>query len=276
MRSGNPHSGIYEAETTRTLDASIPTPQKNQGGTMIVSGRACGDVNAFNFELWSGEVKNVSPNIGACRAGDTMVYEDASPICSVPTTVRMREGCAGGGKGPLISPDVSLTLAAHNDQALFGVDCYNQQLTGDVSKTFTARSADADKVPCITNRVTDSRRLSVETFSVRRLTPLECERLMGFPDGHTVPSFAMSDLNDDLVEYFWRVHSVWATLNNVRKPKTPKQIRAWLLRICNAATCPDAPRYKACGNSMCVNVMMWLGCRLLMVESLLEQARDTM
>ena len=30
--------------------------------------------------------------------------------------------------------------------------------------------------------------------------------------------------------------------------------------------CPDAPRYKACGNSMCVNVMAWLGHRIDAME----------
>lgn len=62
--------------------------------------------------------------------------------------------------------------------------------------------------------------------SVRRLLPLECERLMGFPDNHTrIP---------------WR-----------GKPEEE---------------CPDAPRYKACGNSMCVNVMRWIGMRIENVE----------
>ncbi len=57
---------------------------------------------------------------------------------------------------------------------------------------------------------------------VRRLTPVECERLMGFPDNYTrIP---------------WR-----------GKPEEE---------------CPDGHRYKACGNSMCVNVMRWLGMRI--------------
>ncbi len=57
---------------------------------------------------------------------------------------------------------------------------------------------------------------------VRRLTPVECERLMGFPDNYTrIP---------------WR-------------GKLEEE-------------CPDGPRYKACGNSMCVNVMRWLGMRI--------------
>ena len=64
--------------------------------------------------------------------------------------------------------------------------------------------------------------------SVRRLTPIECERLMGFPANWTrIP---------------WR-----------GKP---------------AEDCPDGPRYKACGNSMGVNVMRWIGTRIQEVEDI--------
>ncbi len=59
-------------------------------------------------------------------------------------------------------------------------------------------------------------------LQVRRLMPVECERLQGFPDYHTrIP---------------WRV-----------KP---------------AADCPDSLRYKAIGNSMAVPVMRWIGARI--------------
>jgi DNA (cytosine-5)-methyltransferase 1 len=59
-------------------------------------------------------------------------------------------------------------------------------------------------------------------WGVRRLTPTECERLQGFPDGWTaIP---------------------WGK-------KTPED-------------CPDGPRYKALGNSMAVNVMCWIGERI--------------
>ena len=54
------------------------------------------------------------------------VFEDASPTLkasqqspSVAYTVRNREGKPGGGKGPLVSEDTSLTLARANDQVLF-------------------------------------------------------------------------------------------------------------------------------------------------------------
>jgi DNA (cytosine-5)-methyltransferase 1 len=59
--------------------------------------------------------------------------------------------------------------------------------------------------------------------SVRRLTPVECERLQGFPDGYTLIP--------------WRGK--------------------------RATDCPDGPRYKAIGNSKAVPVVRWLGLRLL-------------
>ncbi len=63
---------------------------------------------------------------------------------------------------------------------------------------------------------------------VRRLTPVECERLQGFPDNYTqIP---------------WR-----------NKP---------------AEDCPLGHRYKALGNSMAVPVMHWLGKRIKMVDAL--------
>ena len=37
MMSGNPHSGIYEADTTRTLDLNGGSPACNQGGVAIVT-----------------------------------------------------------------------------------------------------------------------------------------------------------------------------------------------------------------------------------------------
>ena len=60
------------------------------------------------------------------------------------------------------------------------------------------------------------------TALVRRLTPLECERLQGFPDNYTLIP--------------WR-----------GKP---------------AEECPDGLRYRAVGNSMAVTVVRWIGVRI--------------
>jgi DNA (cytosine-5)-methyltransferase 1 len=58
--------------------------------------------------------------------------------------------------------------------------------------------------------------------AVRRLTPVECERLQGYRDNYTqIP---------------WRGHA--------------------------ADECPDGPRYKALGNSMAIPVIVWIGQRI--------------
>lgn len=60
-------------------------------------------------------------------------------------------------------------------------------------------------------------------YTVRKLTPVECERLQGFPDN-------------------------WTKIPFRNKPQEE---------------CPDSPRYKALGNSMAVPVMEWIGLRVL-------------
>lgn len=83
-----------------------------------------------------------------------------------------------------------------------------------------------DMRPTLTRRSCKDSPVVTSGYCVRRLTPVECERLQGFPDDWTaIP---------------WR-----------GKP---------------AEECPDTPRYKALGNSMAVPVMRWIGERIAMVE----------
>jgi DNA (cytosine-5)-methyltransferase 1 len=116
----------------------------------------------------------------------TAADAQASVGADRPILMRQREGKDGGGKGPLISEEKSLTLATSNDQVLS------------------------------------------TAMQVRRLTPVECERLQGFPDNFTrIP---------------WK-----------KKP---------------AQECPDGPRYKALGNSMAVPCMRWIGERIDQVNKI--------
>lgn len=43
MKSPNPHSGIYKADTSRTLDLNGGSPACNQGGVMILEPQDCGN-----------------------------------------------------------------------------------------------------------------------------------------------------------------------------------------------------------------------------------------
>ena len=71
-------------------------------------------------------------------------------------------------------------------------------------------------------------------MAVRRLTPVECERLQGFPDDFT---------------------------------KIPYRNKS-------ADKCPDGPRYKALGNSMAVPVMRWIGERIEAVDEIVRAGKE--
>ena len=129
--------------------------------------------------------------------------------------IRMRAGKEGGGKGALVQMEKSGTLATTNDQTLIyenhAQDArYTEKTT---CQTVTSRyGTGGNNVP-----------LTIEKKScVRRLTPVEVERLQGFPDNYT------------------------------RIPYRGKP----------ESECPDGPRYKAIGNSWAVPVVRWIGKRI--------------
>ena len=90
----------------------------------------------------------------------------------------------------------------------------NAEIGVDVGTTLSARQYKDPPITAVTRCV------------VRRLTPVECERLQGFPDNWT---------------------------------QVPYRGRS-------SEECPDGPRYKAIGNSMAVPVMRWIGRRMQEVD----------
>ena len=74
-----------------------------------------------SYTLNTAEVHAVVvPTLNASGSGtERPGGQGAEPGFYVPTAMRMREGKEGGGKGPLLSEDKSLTLASGNDQSLF-------------------------------------------------------------------------------------------------------------------------------------------------------------
>lgn len=117
----------------------------------------------------------------------------------------------------------------------------NAEIGSDMAPAQTARQFKDPQIACIAD---DNAKAAVDVdmcdslkvggappmigtkWEVRRLTPRECERLQGFPDD-------------------------WSRIPWRGRP---------------AGECPDAPRYKALGNSMAVPVMRWIGERIAMVE----------
>lgn len=81
-------------------------------------------------------------------------------------------------------------------------------------------------------------------YRVRRLTPLECCRLQGFPDDWT-DNLAITEPTQAQVDYWWQVWVRWAKAGGLKKPKTRTQVRKWLA---NPVT--DRALYKLWGNGI--------------------------
>lgn len=168
MLSDIPHSGYYEADTARTLDAlQCGYPGCNQGGMAVVE-----------------------PSVVCCETFHcTTEYDIAQPLKAIDC------------KDPLV--------VAH------GVDCRNATEYED--QTGALQSSACHNMN--SNNVVRVR------YIVRRLTPLECERLQGYPDG-------------------------WTDIGEWVDSKGKKHKEA------------DSPRFKALGNSIALPPWKWVLKRL--------------
>jgi DNA (cytosine-5)-methyltransferase 1 len=175
-----------------------------------------------------------------------------------------------GASGPMSDVSLARTLAAHAPR----YDSETETLIAQVSAAPSPATGPEDG----------------KYEGVRRLTPLEAERLQGFPDGWTLWG---SDVRTALVDY-WTIHatapeerhaverllahaphssaataSLAAYLAQCIRSLRPRDRRAWRPRLRVLA---DAPRYRLLGNAVAVPVAAWLFQRLAHVDSRL--ARD--
>lgn len=120
-----------------------------------------------------------NPDLAHClRSGASKAdkHESTTYIAQSVTAFKVRGGCDGGGKGYLGSEDAAFTLSTNQDQYLAqpivlmdqGGSVMNVNTDGTVG---TLRRETHGHEPII-----------LQKMQVRRLTPLECHRLQGFPD----------------------------------------------------------------------------------------------
>ena len=159
MLSDNPHSGIYEADTSRTLDCNGGSPACNQGGMMVVEPV---------YAVTTGEF--------------TAVGQEQTP--------------------PLMARD-------WKDPPVVGRPC--------------------------------------EEYLVRRLTPDECFRLQGYPDGWC-KDLEISDPAEEDIRFWTEVFQEWDAING--KPERIRSRNAILKWL--TAPGSDAAEYKAYGNGVAV------------------------
>lgn len=215
-----------------------------------------------NFECYDN-AQGVSVTLCARRAKDTLEIEAPLSFKSKPS-----EKARGIGDEVEVAP--CLSAISCDASVAFGINANG--VTETAAMPFRMECAD----PLATRHQCGVLQLGVAAmrYLVRRLTPTECERLMGLPDGWTLPAFAPGGITDALVAEFRAIHDTFGAImagyagKPPPKPKTAKWVRRWLERIADPATCPDAPRYKACGNGWATNQPRWIALRIFAVEGI--------
>ena len=230
MKSGNPHSGFYEAQTARTLDCNCNNPSSNQGGIAVVAvqGSMIGRDDK-NGPQGSGVNEDVCFSLtGADR------HAVAYPTyCTSKNSYFMRA-----------EKELANTLVAtdYKDPPVI-----NDVRTASGKDVFGTISASMDSKQWLGNQEAFSGDYHIiePDYIVRRLTPTECARLQGFPDWWCSGLGTEEPTEDDLA--FWR--EVFETHRKIAgtstKPKTDKQIIKWLKDPHS-----DSAEYKMWGNGV--------------------------
>ena len=234
MMSDNPHSGFYEAETSRTLDRSGGDPTCNQGGICVV------EPVAFT-QNQRDEVRDLGEKSAALAAEPGMKQQTF--VLQGNMIGRKDEN---GPQGDGVNEDVCFTLDATDRHAVCAPEDVYAMTTGsymqvakEVAPTLMARDyKDPTTIAPVPQKV---------NYTVRRLTPTECARLQGFPDWWCRNLGTEDSTEEELA--FWA--DVFEThrkiVTHAKKPKTEKQIRKWL-----ADPYTDSAEYRIWGNGICL------------------------
>lgn len=232
MKSANPHSGIYEAETARTLDTSIPDPNKNAGGMAVVSvqGSMIGRADK-NGPQGSGIGKDVSFTLTEADRHAVCYQDKVGSLCAsdykFPQQQQIEEGKA-----------VVERVAVENYQH----SGYRESNTAGTLKSTGGTNSGGSESVIVENR-----------YVVRRLTPTECALLQGFPPDWCSGLETIKPTDDDIS--FWS--EVWEThriiIGTSTKPKNRNQIIKWL-----DDPHSDAAEYKMWGNGVALPCVVFV------------------
>ena len=228
MKSDNPHSGFYEADTSRTLDANGGNPGCNQGGIAVV---------AVQGSMIGRDDRNGPQGSG--------VNED---VCFSLT---------GADRHAVAYPTYCTSKNSHFTRAekelantLVATDYKDPPVINDVQtasgkEVFGTLSASMGSKQWLGYQEAFSGDYHIvePEYIVRRLMPTECARLQGFPDWWCGDLGIENPTESEIA--FWR--EVFETHRKIvrtsTKPKTEKQIVKWLKNPHS-----DSAEYKMWGN----------------------------
>lgn len=216
---------------------------------------------------------------------------------NVPLSLKVRQGCAGGGKGALITKDKTGTLGTVNDITLFypvyeasiqnhftaasenvasslvAIDgkeapvvsfpVLNDQMGSSITvgdDLSPALRTGSQHEPCVLDKTTYDVTEDTTTYIVRRITPTECARLQGFPDWWC-DGTEIEDPTGGEMEFWRGVFDEWCEING-KKRKTDNQIRKWL-KTENS----DSAKYKMWGNGVALPCVDYVMCSIARKEN---------
>ncbi len=234
MKSDNPHSGVYEADTSRTLDCGGGSPACNQGGMAIVEsyalqGSMIGRADK-NGPQGDGVNEDVSFTLNTCDK-HAVVYAIDRETFNCGQNFARNLGISNAG--------VSSTLNAQGPSAV-ATPVY----TSSKASFFTNAQADTANTLVATD-YKDPPLINDVGYTVRRLTPQECALLQGMPTWWCQDIGIENPTDEDMA--FWR--DVFEThrlaVSPEKKPKTDKQILKWLKNPHS-----DSAEYRMWGNGI--------------------------
>lgn len=271
MKSDNPRSGIYEAETARTLDGNGGNPSCNQGGIAVVAFtqnqrdevRDLGDHSAVvcanagtkqqTFVLQGSMIGRENKN---GPQGDG-INEDVS--FTLNTVDRHAVYTMTTGSFAQVSEDKAPTVLARDYKdptaVCYGIgrDTFNQGQNAKFAPTF-----EKELQPTL---VAKGPGAIQSGYTVRRLTPTECARLQGFPDNWSADLGTEKPTDEEL--YFW--HKAFKTYSEVTgcKMKSDKQVAKWLKDPYS-----DSAEYKMWGNGVALPCVWFVLCGIVWAEKI--------
>ena len=262
MKSDNPNSGFYEADTSRCLDANGGNPTCNQGGIAVIEGNG-------SRPSHRGDGYKESDVMYTLNATE----QHAVAFAEVHATLSANDGPKGPSSQMMKNPEENFV-----GEPSYGIgrpamnQGYNArfsfQIEEEVEPTLVASGASgvahprysSSKASFFTEANEECANTLVATdykdppivndgddvdYIVRRLTPTECARLQGFPDWWC-DDLGIPDPTDEDIAKWREIFNTHAkAMGKSTKPKTDNQIRKWLQNPQS-----DSAEYKMWGNGV--------------------------
>lgn len=262
MKSDNPNSGFYEAETSRTLDANGGNPTCNQGGIAVIEGNG-------SRPSHKGDGYKESDIMYTLNATE----QHAVAFADVHATLSANDGPKGPSSQMMKNPEENFV-----GEPSYGIGrpamnqgynaAFSFQIEEEVEPTLVAAGASgvahprfsSSKASFFTEANEECANTLVATdykdppivndgkstdYIVRRLTPTECARLQGFPDWWCDGLETPEPTDDDIAKWREIFHTHAKAMGKITKPKTDNQIRKWLQKPRS-----DSAEYKMWGNGV--------------------------